>query len=61
MKVRFAAISLLMAALFLPATSTGQEQKGDAPRERKSIDWFHLDANHHPKTLVLKHLQFIGP
>ena len=61
MKVRFAAISLLMAALFLPAISMGQEQKGDAPTERKSIDWFHLDADYHPKTLILKHLQFIGP
>ena len=53
MKVRFAAISFLMAALFLPVISTGQE--------RKSIDWFHIDTDYHQETLVLKHVQFLAP
>ena len=61
MRVSAAWICLLVAVLFLPAISLGQEQKSNSPAERKSIDWFYEDAQHHSKTLVLKLLQFTAP
>ncbi len=57
MKVRVISISLLVAVLFLPVISLGQEQSV----ERKSIDCFYTDANYHSKTLLLKLLQFNAP
>ena len=61
MKVRVASISFLVAVLFLPAIALGQEQRNDIPAERKSIDWFYIDADYRPKTLLLKLLQFTAP
>src|ERR1051325_8696243 len=55
MKVRVASMCFLV--LFLPAVSLGQEQSV----ERNSIDWFYTAANCHPKTLLLKLLQFNAP
>jgi hypothetical protein len=60
MKVRVASIFFLVAVLFLPAIALGQE-RNDIPTERKSIDWFYIDASHRPKTLLLKLLQFTAP
>ena len=57
MKVSVASIPLLVAVLFLPAISLGQEQSV----ERKSIDAFHADADQHAKPLLLKLLQFTAP
>ena len=50
----------LVAVLFCPVISAAQEQR-TIPAERKSIDWFYEDANSHPKTLVMKLLQFNAP
>ncbi len=60
MKVRVASIAFLVAVLFLPAIALGQERT-DIPTERKPIDWFYIDANLRPKTLLLKLLQFTAP
>ena len=59
MKVRVAWIFFVVAVLFLPAIAVGQ--RNDIPTERKSIDWFYIDANNRPKTLLLKLLQFTAP
>lgn len=61
MKVRVASISFLVAVLFLPVISLGQEQRTNIPAEGKPIDWFYEDANYHSKTLLLKLLQFTAP
>lgn len=54
MKVRIASIYILLAVLFLPVVSLGQEQRTTLPAERKPIDWFYQDANYHSKTLLGK-------
>lgn len=61
MKVRVGAISFLIAVLFFPVLSFGQEQRTNVLTERKPIDWFYQDANYHSKTLLLKLLQFTAP
>ncbi len=61
MMVRVASISFLVAVLFFPAITFGQEQRNDISAEPKSIDWFYVDANHRPKTVLLKLLQFTAP
>ncbi len=61
MKVSIASICLAGALSFFPVISFGQEQNRNIPPERKPIDWFYADANHHSKTLLLKALQFTAP
>ena len=50
---RRASIIIVLAVLFLPVIALVQD--------RRSIDWFDYDANHHSKPLLLKLLQFTAP
>jgi hypothetical protein len=61
MRLRVTSISFVVAVLFLPAVSLGQQAGTSIPGERKSIDWFHVDANYHPNTLLFKLLRFNAP
>ena len=47
-------VSILVALLFLPVSSRGQEKQRGAMPERNSIDWFDFAANYHEKPLLLK-------